>query len=394
MDHGKEDLSWTYSSRMRENPPEQAKTKVAWRKRHRLWMAERAWDMQERREAGAMRLAQRGWQGAETHETQRWEEWAAERQRMEDKGRVVTQEHLADQQAERATHRERWAAAATATAAQRVVLAPDAPTEAKSAPSATGQPTMATAEEVAEAAQQQEQLAEEQTKHVARLERKEAAEATRTRTQHEQRTTADAEEQRQEQLAEEQTERVARLKRRKAAQAAAAAAEARAPTWLDDLTDEHRELMVRNALHTPGGKGWGRNTSNRRVLVTHDDGEQTVEMVHNDLGLHAGDKGEMRRRLREQGILANAISVADGGETADGATFARITTPLSAWAPPLRTSAATRAKQAGPPLVHAARAAMRLLTTGVGTAARAGRQTLHAAAGSLSTAASGPPDVE
>jgi hypothetical protein len=43
--------------------------------------------------------------------------------------------------------------------------------------------------------------------------------------------------------------------------------------------------MMRNAWHISGGEGWCANTSNRRVLVTHNDGSQSVEEIKNDLGV-------------------------------------------------------------------------------------------------------------
>ena len=52
---------------------------------------------------------------------------------------------------------------------------------------------------------------------------------------------------------------------------------------IDD--DDYFELMMRNAWHISGGKGWCANSSNKRVLVTHADGSQTVEEVKNDLGV-------------------------------------------------------------------------------------------------------------
>ena len=57
---------------------------------------------------------------------------------------------------------------------------------------------------------------------------------------------------------------------------------------IDD--DDYFELMIRNAWHISGGEGWCANTTNRRVLVTHPDGRQTVEEIKNDLGLKADDK--------------------------------------------------------------------------------------------------------
>ena len=43
--------------------------------------------------------------------------------------------------------------------------------------------------------------------------------------------------------------------------------------------DDYFELMMRNAWHISGGEGWCANSSNKRVLVTHADGSQTVEEV-------------------------------------------------------------------------------------------------------------------
>jgi len=57
---------------------------------------------------------------------------------------------------------------------------------------------------------------------------------------------------------------------------------------IDD--DDYFELMMRNAWHISGGKGWCANSSNRRVLVTHPDGKQTVEEIPDDMGLRADDK--------------------------------------------------------------------------------------------------------
>ena len=51
-----------------------------------------------------------------------------------------------------------------------------------------------------------------------------------------------------------------------------------------------------------GGEGWCANSTCRRVLVTHDDGSQTVEEIKNDLGITAEDKGAMKANLEAQGI--------------------------------------------------------------------------------------------
>ena len=67
---------------------------------------------------------------------------------------------------------------------------------------------------------------------------------------------------------------------------------------IDD--DDYFELMMRNAWHISGGEGWCANTANRRVLVTHADGKQTVEEVKNDLGIAADDSAAIDANLRAQ----------------------------------------------------------------------------------------------
>lgn len=78
--------------------------------------------------------------------------------------------------------------------------------------------------------------------------------------------------------------------------------------------DDYFELMIRNAWHIAGGSGWSENTSNLRVLVTHQDGRQTVETVNDDLGIKQGDLEEIKRRLLKQGIRAAKISIKDASE--------------------------------------------------------------------------------
>eukprot|EP00606_Chrysophyceae_sp_TOSAG23-5_P000963 GSChrysophyteH2.ASY1.ANO1.1043.1 assembled CDS len=73
-------------------------------------------------------------------------------------------------------------------------------------------------------------------------------------------------------------------------------------------SDDYFELMIRNAWHISGGEGQAANSANRRVLVTHSDGSQTVEEIKNDLGLKADDKAGMMRRLKSQGVN-DAISL-------------------------------------------------------------------------------------
>ena len=81
---------------------------------------------------------------------------------------------------------------------------------------------------------------------------------------------------------------------------------------IDD--DDYFELMIRNAWHISGGEGWCANTSNRRVLVTHANGRQTVEEIKDDLGLKADDKAGMMRALKAQGVNANDIELYGGNE--------------------------------------------------------------------------------
>ena len=71
--------------------------------------------------------------------------------------------------------------------------------------------------------------------------------------------------------------------------------------------DDYFELMIRNVWHISGGEGQAANSSNRRVLVTHSDGRQTVEEIRNDLGMRPDDKAHMKAELKKQGI--NAVRV-------------------------------------------------------------------------------------
>jgi len=73
--------------------------------------------------------------------------------------------------------------------------------------------------------------------------------------------------------------------------------------------DDYFELMIRNAWHIEGGEGWAANTSNLRVLVTHEDGHQSIETIKNDLGLRRDDIEGIKSRLRSQGIKVKAVSV-------------------------------------------------------------------------------------
>eukprot|EP00945_MAST-04E_sp_MAST-4E-sp1_P000695 g695.t1 len=69
-------------------------------------------------------------------------------------------------------------------------------------------------------------------------------------------------------------------------------------------SDDYFELMIRNAWHISGGKGNYQNTTCRRVLVTHEDGRQSVEEITDDLGIAADDIKTMKAILRKRGIKA------------------------------------------------------------------------------------------
>jgi Ca2+-binding EF-hand superfamily protein len=73
--------------------------------------------------------------------------------------------------------------------------------------------------------------------------------------------------------------------------------------------DDYFELMIRNAWHIEGGEGWAANTSNLRVLVTHEDGHQSIETIKNDLGLKRDDIEGIKARLRSQGLKVKGVSV-------------------------------------------------------------------------------------
>ena len=66
--------------------------------------------------------------------------------------------------------------------------------------------------------------------------------------------------------------------------------------------EQYFELMVRNTWHISGGTGAMQNTSCRRVLVTHRNGQTTVQEIKNDLGIGPNDLDKMMTNLNEQGI--------------------------------------------------------------------------------------------
>lgn len=73
--------------------------------------------------------------------------------------------------------------------------------------------------------------------------------------------------------------------------------------------DDYFELMIRNAWHISGGKGWCENTANRRVLITNPDGTQKVEEIKNDLKIKQDDKIRMKAQLKVQGVDVAALEV-------------------------------------------------------------------------------------
>ena len=76
--------------------------------------------------------------------------------------------------------------------------------------------------------------------------------------------------------------------------------------------DDYFELMMRNAWRIAGGSGAAANTANKRVLVTNRDGSQSVQTIHNELGMRPGDREEVRRRLAQQGIDATDVGMHAG----------------------------------------------------------------------------------
>ena len=90
---------------------------------------------------------------------------------------------------------------------------------------------------------------------------------------------------------------------------------------IDD--DQYFELMIRNAWRISGGVGAAANSANTRVLVTAQDGTQSVETIEDDLGLRRGDREETMKRLNEQdrrkgNMMASSISFTDGGNDGIG----------------------------------------------------------------------------
>jgi calcyphosin len=53
--------------------------------------------------------------------------------------------------------------------------------------------------------------------------------------------------------------------------------------------DDYFELVLRNVWHLSGGEGQFENTACRRLLVTHEDGSQTVEEIGGDFDVSTED---------------------------------------------------------------------------------------------------------
>eukprot|EP01010_Urceolus_cornutus_P005370 NODE_929_length_1227_cov_249.127334_g706_i0.p1 GENE.NODE_929_length_1227_cov_249.127334_g706_i0~~NODE_929_length_1227_cov_249.127334_g706_i0.p1 ORF type:complete len:272 (-),score=55.39 NODE_929_length_1227_cov_249.127334_g706_i0:116-931(-) len=76
-------------------------------------------------------------------------------------------------------------------------------------------------------------------------------------------------------------------------------------------SDDYFELLVRNVWHLTGGKGPAANSSCRSVIVVHQDGRQTRQVIRNDLGIEADDLGLILARMKEQGVVdAKAVKLA------------------------------------------------------------------------------------
>lgn len=65
--------------------------------------------------------------------------------------------------------------------------------------------------------------------------------------------------------------------------------------------------MMRNAWYISGGEGQCANSSNRRVLVQHADGKETVEEITDDLGIQT--RAEMKENLKARGIRGDKIAM-------------------------------------------------------------------------------------
>ena len=86
--------------------------------------------------------------------------------------------------------------------------------------------------------------------------------------------------------------------------------------------------MMRNAWRIAGGDGWCANTANRRVLVTDEQGNQSVQTVNNELGLRQGDQEGLRARLAQQGVRGQIETTGGIDNRPKGSTFQVSRIPL------------------------------------------------------------------
>lgn len=74
-------------------------------------------------------------------------------------------------------------------------------------------------------------------------------------------------------------------------------------------SDDYFELMIRNAWHLSGGVGQYANSSNRRVLVTHADGRQTVEELTDDIHINTKDTKAIIENLQRNNSTMKVATV-------------------------------------------------------------------------------------
>jgi hypothetical protein len=132
-------------------------------------------------------------------------------------------------------------------------------------------------------------------------------------------------------------------------------------------SDDYFELMIRNAWHISGGEGWCANTTNRRVLVTHADGRQTVEEIKDDIGLAANDKKGMVQRLKAQGLKMASINtngLGDLGNQYEDPDFVKFRNELEAQSDEVDTAAAVAVVTTGTGRLSDFAAAATLSSTG------------------------------
>jgi Ca2+-binding EF-hand superfamily protein len=86
--------------------------------------------------------------------------------------------------------------------------------------------------------------------------------------------------------------------------------------------DDYFELMIRNAWHISGGTGWCANSTNKRVLLTMEDGTEKVVEIENDLG--ASSSQALQARLRKQDISSQGVTMSMFGGGDYGSTGAPV----------------------------------------------------------------------